>query len=64
MPVLESRLDPRDAAHVQNHADMLGLIEVMDGLLAQAARGGIDGLDVCVEDILRQHCHHGEIPPG
>ncbi len=40
MPVLDSRLDPRDAAHVQNRADMLGLIEAVDGLLAQAARGG------------------------
>ena len=40
MPVLGSKLDTRDAAHLQNRADMLGLIGVMDGLLEKAAQGG------------------------
>ncbi len=40
MPILETRLDVRSEAFGQNRADMLGLIETMDGLLAEAARGG------------------------
>ena len=40
MPILDSTLDTRDPAFAQNREDMLGLIEVMDGLLAEAARGG------------------------
>jgi len=40
MPVLESKLDIRAEGHRANRADMLELLGVMEGLLAEAARGG------------------------
>jgi acetyl-CoA carboxylase carboxyltransferase component len=40
MPVLGSKLDTRTEAFEQNRKDMLELISVMDGLLAEAAQGG------------------------
>jgi acetyl-CoA carboxylase carboxyltransferase component len=40
MPVLESRLDTRAEGYQTNRADMLELLGVMEGLLAEAARGG------------------------
>jgi acetyl-CoA carboxylase carboxyltransferase component len=40
MAVLESKLDIRAEGHQTNRADMLELLGVMEGLLAEAARGG------------------------
>jgi len=40
MPVLESKLDTRSEQFLQNRADMLKMLELMESLLEEAARGG------------------------
>ena len=40
MPVLESKLDTRSEQFLQNRADMLKMLEFMESLLEEAARGG------------------------
>ncbi len=40
MPILESKLDLRSEDYQRNRGDMLEMLEVMDGLLEEAGRGG------------------------
>ena len=40
MPVLDTRIDVRDEAHQRNRADMLELLDELNGLLEEAERGG------------------------
>ncbi len=40
MPVLETHLDRRSEAFQRNRADMVEMLDVIDGLMAEAAAGG------------------------
>lgn len=40
MPFLETKLDTRSEDYMRNRSDMLEMLEVMDGLLEEAGRGG------------------------
>ena len=42
MAIIESRLDRRSDTFARNRTDMLESLKVLEGLLAEAARGGGD----------------------